>query len=73
MYNIHYDYPKLNDWLKGAFMWFVSFEDWMTSLRRVAKREGVELESNDEVYRKNFERGETAIGTISLVIEFGEN
>ena len=54
-------------------MWFVSFEEWMTSLRRIAKRESVELESSDEVYRKNYDRGETAIGTFSLVVDFGEN
>ena len=54
-------------------MWSVSFEEWMSTLRNSADRKGIELSSNNEMYRKNYDRGETPSGTLSLIIEFGEN
>ena len=54
-------------------MWSVSFENWVTTLRHSAERKGVALSSSDELYRKNYNRGETPSGTLSLIIEFGES
>ena len=54
-------------------MWPVTFEEWVSTLRKSAEKKSIELSTNNEAYRKNYEQGETPKGTLSLIIEFGEN
>jgi len=55
-------------------MWTVSFEDWIKTMRAYAKREGVHLtSSSDNAYYHYYDQGDTPLGAVSDIDNFGED
>mgnify|MGYP001106025196 FL=1 len=53
-------------------MIYVTFEQWISTLRKSANCKGITLISNDSAYLDNYERGESPKGTLALIETFGE-
>ena len=52
-------------------MWKVSFVEWLNSLKRCAEKHSVSLNENDLDNKVFYDNGDTPIGAVRLIQDFG--